>query len=169
MKTNASKTRGTAPAFQLYATDLMSKREYRLMSLAERGLLLTLMCECWVNRELPADAEELSSFIGKPVKEFLTNWLMSFFEITEDETIRCPDIEIYRDRVLDGRNRMSAGGRKGGNTRARNAKKYAGMASKIDQATLKGREPEYGIETGPELDPDPLTKGDISTYADIRG
>ena len=44
------------PAFQEYAAAMMAKTDYRLMSLAGRGLLYTMRLECWVNLTCPPPA-----------------------------------------------------------------------------------------------------------------
>jgi uncharacterized protein YdaU (DUF1376 family) len=150
-----SAARGTAPAFQVYAFDLMAKREYRLMSLSERGLFFSMLCECWANAEIPANPDELATLLGKPdeVQVALTQRVIGFFERTPTEGFRSSDLEAYRKNVLDKRERMCEGGRKGGKQRADNERKSRAASSPpstTDQATLKGREPEYEHESGRE-------------------
>jgi len=53
-----------APAFQEYAAAMLANSRYRLMSLAERGLLDTLRRECWVNRGMPAKPATLAKMLG---------------------------------------------------------------------------------------------------------
>ncbi|MGC2458728.1 MAG: hypothetical protein WA435_12125 [Gallionellaceae bacterium] len=147
-----SAARGTSPAFMLYAFDLMVKQDYRLMTLEERGLLLSMWCECWANPEIPADPDDLATMLGKPgeVQKALTPRVLAFFEKTKNGTFTSPDIETYRKKVLDQRERMSAGGTKGGKKRAENEKKAREASShhsKSNQATLKCREPESKSES----------------------
>lgn len=147
-----SATRGTSPTFQVYAFDLMVKRDYRLMTLAERGLLLTMWCECWANSEIPAEPNELALILGKPgeVQAALTSKVVTFFERTKTGTFLSPDLETYREYVLDQRERMSKGGSKGGKKRVENEKKARVASSpplESNQATLKGRESESESET----------------------
>lgn len=151
-----SAARGTSPAFQVYAFDLMVKRDYRLMTLAERGLLLTMWCECWANIEIPTDLDELATLLGKPdeVRSALTSRVVAFFEKTQTRTFISPDIEAYRKRILDQRDLMSAGGRKGGMKRAENerkAREASSHPSKSNQASLKGHESESESESETEL------------------
>lgn len=153
-----SAIRGTSPSFQLYASDLMTRMDYRLMTLAERGLLLSMWCECWANTTLPASPADLSALLGKDAAGALTPRVLAFFENFNGSLIS-PDLEAYRARVVDMRKRMSDGGRKGGTRRAENEKKAshpsshpASHPSEITQATLKGREhePEPELEHEPE-------------------
>ena len=93
------------PAFQLYASDLMADRRYRLMTLEERGLLLSLLCECWVNQYLPDSQDELSRLLGVDVKAVgraLTEAVLSFFQRGKSG-LYCPGLEEYR---LAARNRL---------------------------------------------------------------
>lgn len=137
----------------LYPFDLMAKRDWRLMTLAERGLLFSMWCECWANKELPAAPHELAAMVGKSVEEVqlgLSKRVLSFFEESETGILVSPDIETYRKNVLDQRERMSKGGRKGGNTRAENERKAREASrhpSASNQAPLKGRETESESES----------------------
>jgi hypothetical protein len=44
-----------APAVQIYPSDIMATKEYRLMTLEQRGLFISLYLDLWVNREAPLD------------------------------------------------------------------------------------------------------------------
>jgi hypothetical protein len=57
------------PAFQCYASDWLAKEEFRLMSLAERGLLFTMLCQVWVSQSLPAGGHDLARLLGVEVNE----------------------------------------------------------------------------------------------------
>lgn len=153
-----SSARGTSPAFQLYAFDLMAKRDYRVMALAERGLLLTMWCECWANKELPANPDELAALLGKPgeVQGSLTSRVLAFFVKAENGTLISPDMEAYRETVIKQRANMSEGGSKGGKKRVENEKKAREASRHLsvsNQGTLKGRESESGTETESESGP----------------
>ena len=151
-----SPVRGTAPAFQLYAFDLLAKRTFRLMSFAERGLLLSMWCECWANMDIPSNPTDLGSILGKPgMERILTERVKGFF-VEVDGYFRSPDLETYRKKVLEQRRRMSEGGSKGGRRRAERERKdsnhRSSLPSMIDQATFKGREsgPESEFESETE-------------------
>lgn len=113
----------TAPAFQLYASDTIADKHYRLMSLEERGLLLSLLCECWVNRSVPADPDALGKWLGYPsgeIKAALSSRVMSFFSPSHGELINLK-LERYRKELEERREKMSNGGKKGAKAKWGNA------------------------------------------------
>lgn len=103
-----------APAYQEYAAQTMARIEFRLMSLAARGLLYTLRNECWVNGSMPADPERLARCIGFPADEVTSalRELTPFFH-EADGLLRCPELDDYRLHIDARRGRQSEGGRKG--------------------------------------------------------
>lgn len=118
------KTGQTAPAFQFYASDVIADKRYRLMSLEERGLFLSLMCECWVNKSVPDDPEKLGQWLGYPVaaiKSAMTEQVLSFFQSQQGE-FNSPALEKYREELLGQRKRMSDGGKVGALKKAEKAK-----------------------------------------------
>lgn len=118
----------TAPAFQLYASDTIADKHYRLMSLEERGLLLSLLCECWVNRSVPADPDALGKWLGYPageVKNALSSRVVSFFSLSNGELVS-PKLERYRKELEERREKMSKGGKKGAKAKWRNASESDG-------------------------------------------
>lgn len=105
----------TAPAFMVYASDTIADKRYRLMSLEERGLLLSLLCECWVNRSVPTNAGDLAQWLGYPVAAInaaLTERVLSFFDEDQGE-LKAPELERYRGELEARRIKMSEGGRMG--------------------------------------------------------
>lgn len=103
-----------APAFQEYAATMMGRLDYRMLSLAHRGLLYTLRLEWWVNQKLPNQANKLATVLGLNGEEVarLLPGLEPFFEIIGDY-MYSPDLECYRAKVQDRRNRQSLGGKEG--------------------------------------------------------
>lgn len=103
------------PAFQFYPSNVMSSIQYRTMSLAERGLMMSMQNECWVNDSVPSDIKVLAKILGYPeneIKESLTPNVMHFF-YKEDERIISPELIAYRNK-LDERQRLQIeGGKKG--------------------------------------------------------
>jgi len=105
----------TAPAFQFYASDTMADKRYRMMTLAERGLYLSLLSECWVNRSMPAEPSAIARWLGCAVDEIkpaLTERVLSFFIEAKGE-LTSPDLERYRTTLEERREKQSKGGRKG--------------------------------------------------------
>ena len=103
------------PAFQFYASDIMADRRYRCMNLSERGLFLSMLCECWVNRSVPADIDNLSKVLGftkDEVKEALSERVLSFFRLEKGELINTGLAE-YRQGLDERKEKQSQGGRRG--------------------------------------------------------
>ncbi|MGV0950973.1 MAG: hypothetical protein ACOYB3_09875 [Azonexus sp.] len=102
------------PAFQEYAAAMMARVEFRVMTLAERGLLYTMRLECWVNRTLPENPAMLSKIIGfdgAQVASALPS-ILPFFAV-ENGVISCPELDDYRNHIEGIRDRQSAGGKQG--------------------------------------------------------
>lgn len=105
-----------APAYQEYASTILSKMEFRTMTLQERGLLYTLRLESWANGRFPSDASSLAKILGLPLEEItsvlLAVLVMPFFEVT-DGLITCPELEEYRQHLVERNARQSKGGKRG--------------------------------------------------------
>jgi len=128
-----------APAFQEYASDLLAKREFRMMNLAERGLLMTMRLECWVNKSLPIKKSELSMMFGFSEQEIdsqLTPNVLSFFK-HEGSNLICTELEAYRQNQEATKVALSEGGRNGGKaTQEKNRKAKASLEGR-SEAKLK--------------------------------
>jgi uncharacterized protein YdaU (DUF1376 family) len=124
------------PAFQEYAAAMMAKTDYRLMSLAGRGLLYTMRLECWVNRRLPPDAPRLARVLGFDVAEVaaLIPEVQPFFAIDQGE-LYCPELEDYREHVDDRRQKQSEGGKQ---TAAKHKAKRQQGITEHDAGDLSG-------------------------------
>ena len=124
-----------APAYQEYASDILADMRYRKMSLAERGIWDTLRKECWVNKSLPADIDELSKLLRVPSQELesaLTENVRSFFLISNDHIV-CPELDKYREQLEIQRQKKSTGGKLGGEVTQQKRRKSEAML----EATLK--------------------------------
>jgi hypothetical protein len=125
------------PAYLEYASDILASLNYRLMSLEERGLWDTMRKECWVNDRLPSNPHELAKILNiesATLQHALTKRVKSFF-IEEDGSFISPELEGYRDGVLQRRELMSKGGAKGGK-----ATQHSNREAKASlEASLEGR------------------------------
>lgn len=104
-----------APAYQEYAADVLSNREFRIATLAERGLIYTLRNECWVNGSVPSDKEKLAKYLGVSIDAIETNLTASVMNqfVVVGEALRCPELDDYRNHLQDIREKQSKGGKKG--------------------------------------------------------
>ena len=118
-----------APAYQEYASDILADMRYRKMSLCERGIWDTLRKECWVNKALPADIDELSKLLRISTQELqsaLTENVRSFFLISNDHIV-CPELDKYREQLEIQRQKKSTGGKLGGETTQQKRRKNEAM------------------------------------------
>lgn len=103
-----------APAFQEYAASMMAKTEYRILNLAQRGLMMTIRLECWVNFRLPADEATLARVIGVDVMEVKQALpaIMPFFAINDGHLV-CPELDDYRAYLQSIKDKKAEGGKRG--------------------------------------------------------
>jgi len=105
-----------APAYQEFASDMLAKREYRLMEFAEKGLLFHMRLECWVNKCLPSKKDELAKMfnLAEPeIETMLTQNVLSFFN-ERNESLFCTELDAYRENLEATKAALSEGGRRGG-------------------------------------------------------
>lgn len=105
----------------MYASDRLASREFKLMTLAERGLLHSCELECWMNGNVPADVGDLARTLGLQVEEVqaaFTERVLARFRRAEG-MLTCPDLEGYRARLDEHHRRKSEGGKKGADIRWR--------------------------------------------------
>ncbi|MDG1096225.1 MAG: hypothetical protein P8N23_01180 [Methylophilaceae bacterium] len=104
-----------APAYQEYAATMLANKNYRLMSLSERGLLFAMRLECWENKDIPAKTEELAKYLGFQESELnkaFTERVKTFFNIESDK-LTSPELDDYRQHLDARKSKQSDGGKKG--------------------------------------------------------
>jgi uncharacterized protein YdaU (DUF1376 family) len=127
------------PYFPFYAANMMSSRSFRLMSLKERGLLITIMMECWINGGVPSDITDMAKILGltvDDVKFAFTNRQLTFFHKEEGQFIS-KELEGYRQNYLDMREKQRLGGLKGAkNKKDKNARLPKGQPQGEPEGSL---------------------------------
>jgi len=127
------------PYFPFYAANIMSSRSFRLMSLKERGLLITMMMECWINGSVPSDFADMAKILGltvDDVKFAFTNRQLTFFH-TEEGQLISKELEGYRQNYLDMREKQRLGGLKGAkNKKDKNARLPKGQPQGEPEGSL---------------------------------
>ncbi len=140
-----------APAYLEYAASMLARIEYRTATFAERGLLDTMRKECWVNRKLPATPALLAKVLGATEQEIadLLPAVMPFFSSSEAAII-CPELEDYRNHLIDRKERQSRGGKVGS---ALTNKKRKGAKNRMDKedSTTPSPTPSSMAATIPQL------------------
>lgn len=149
-----------APAYQEYAATILSNKHYRLMSLAERGLLFTMRLECWENQDLPTSTSELAKYLGvqeSEVKIAFTERVKTFFNIESDK-LTSPELDDYRQHLDTRKAKQSEGGKKGS---AKTNAKFKGAANL--QVPRQGRRESLVKSSTDKLSkPQSLENGNIS-------
>lgn len=128
------------PYFPLYAANFIASKPYRLMSLQERGLWITLYMEFWVNGSLPSDVNELSKLLGfgvNEVKNALSRLQFSFVEEVNGELI-CKELEEYRNQFNEKREKQRLGGIVGAQKKKARNKQESPTGSILHIDTLQG-------------------------------
>lgn len=103
------------PWFKVFSTHFLADRDYRVTSLEERGLIFSMLLECWSSLDVPTDSQELSQVIGVPkeqVARALTPKVLTFFK-TRDQSYFSEYLEKQRNSFLQARSEQIAGGIKG--------------------------------------------------------
>lgn len=103
------------PAYQEYAATILADRNFRLMTLAERGLLFSMRLECWQNINVPENSNELAKYLSyetDDINNALTERVKAFFSQKSGNFI-CPELEDYRKHLNDIKIRQSEGGKQG--------------------------------------------------------
>jgi uncharacterized protein YdaU (DUF1376 family) len=114
-----SQNRDNLPWFPMYASNIVADRRYRLMSIHERALWISIYMECWPNGSVPADPAELAKYLGysvEDVKAGLTERVLSFFKEVKGELIS-PQLEEHHEKHKERRKKQSEGGKEGANRR----------------------------------------------------
>jgi hypothetical protein len=124
------------PAFQEYAASILSSKSFRVMNLSERGLLFTMRLECWVNQYIPTLSSELAKYLGfnhQEISDALSENVVSNFNKSGGSFV-CPELEDYRQHLIEQREKQSSGGKKGA---AKTNKKWRETESGGPQVTCE--------------------------------
>ena len=136
------------PAYLEYASNRLAKREWRCMTLAEKGLSHHMRCEYWANGSLPADPQVLAKTLGLPTDEVirnLTDNVRSDF-LEEDGELHCHALEKYREKLEANKKAKQAGGSKGGRSTQDKRRNQIAMTESQGEGDLKAT-----LEAKPKL------------------
>jgi len=111
------------------------------MSLSEHGLFDVMKKQCWVNKSVPANVEEMAKIIGCKVTEVEANLsphVLHFF-IEKDGEYICPELDNYRHNLEERHRRISEGGKRGGEiTQAKNKGRLKGNLKALSRDEQSG-------------------------------
>lgn len=118
-----------SPWFRCFAENIMAKIEYRMMDLDERGLLFSMLLDCWPNHCVPANPTDLAKLLGMAptkVKKALTKEVLSFFA-EDGEKLFSPELRRERARFEATREKQIEGGKVGAARKSELAKQSEGQ------------------------------------------
>lgn len=108
---------GKSPAFQFYPNDFISDRHVVVMSMAERGVYITLLCQSW-QHPLPTDVDRLARLCGLPVTAFRKLWpAVRVCFIEHGGNLIQPRLERERQKQSDYKRDKSEAGKRGAGKR----------------------------------------------------
>jgi hypothetical protein len=126
------------PYYPLFAANLIASKPFRLMTLEERGLWITIQMECWVNGAVPSNLDELAKYLGvtsDEVHRCFTKTQMSFL-VKEEGQFKSPELEAQRKEYLERREKQRIGGIDG--ARRKKAKQEVAMKIGIPEGPPEG-------------------------------
>ena len=102
------------PAFSFYAANITGNRNYKRMSYGSKSLWLSLVCEYWMNGDIPNDQKEIACLISGFTESDVTKYLpevMWYFRVI-DNHIFCPELEAQKQRAAHRSDAMAEAGKK---------------------------------------------------------
>jgi uncharacterized protein YdaU (DUF1376 family) len=151
------------PAYQEYTSNRLANRDFKQMTLAEKGLYWCMLLECWENGSVPENAKELSKILNLDINEVEENLnfrITKYFELIEGSTdLICPELEKQRENYKWRREAQSRGGKKGGErTQQANRDGKAMLEGKLKPMSRVENHSvkiiRSGLPTGEQLDHD---------------
>jgi uncharacterized protein YdaU (DUF1376 family) len=115
MSEKNSRMASPLPWFRMFAAHYLADRNFRTISLEERGLILSMLLECWASIDIPKNPSELSQILGVPVdqvKRALTSKALSFFD-ERGGSYHSRFLDDQRNKFLEERKAKKEGGLKG--------------------------------------------------------
>lgn len=142
------------PCFQVYASDELGDEAFKLASLAERGLLFSMLAYAWQNETAPLDKGRLAQLLGlnpPDVERHYGDLIACRFRADPDDPTRifAPDLERQKQEMSDRRRKLAASGSKGGKTTQaaiRKAKREAAHPPSEPSSLAKASEMRRGEE-----------------------
>jgi uncharacterized protein YdaU (DUF1376 family) len=108
-----------SPAFQFYPAEFLASRKVHRMSMTERGVYITLLCQCWLDNGLPTDLDELAEGVEMKPDQFKRMWTngkgkLSLCFAERGGKLHHDRLDAERKKQSDYRRRQADNGAKGG-------------------------------------------------------
>jgi len=108
-----------APAFQFYPGDFLSDENVISMTFEERGVYITLLCNCWIQGSIPADQDKILKLLPGFAGANLPKIVMDRFKKDPENLGRLVNnrLEKEREKQSDYHKKKSDSGKKGAEKR----------------------------------------------------
>lgn len=104
-----------SPSFSLYPKDFITDEHVVVMTMAQRGLYITLLCTCWLQGSIPSDPVLIGRLCGATAKEMQLTWPVVAQRFLADPTdssrLRHKRLDAERAKQAKWREKSSAGGK----------------------------------------------------------
>ncbi len=111
---------GKSPAFQFYPDTFLSDANVILMSMAERGVYITLICVCWQQGRIPTDTATLAKLCNLSHAAFTKLWpavQRCFIVTSKGDALAHPRLDRERRKQAEYKREKSDAGKAGANKR----------------------------------------------------
>lgn len=99
-----------SPAFQFYPAEFLASRKVDRMSMTERGIYITLLCQCWLDNGLPTDLDELADAVRMKPAQFKRLWENSKLRLCFQERggkLHHDRLDVERKKQVEYRRRQA--------------------------------------------------------------
>jgi len=122
------------PSYQEYAASMLANNDFRMMTLASRGLWYTLRLEYWCSNPLPDNPLKLARILGFDASEIslALNDLKGVVK-TVDGMLVIQELADYRRYLEERRMKQSAGGKEGAERAKANRLAQTEVDPRVDQ------------------------------------
>jgi hypothetical protein len=138
-----------APAFQVYARDLLADSRFIVMSQAARGAFFTLILHAWLEGDVPGDAQTAAALLREQARAIERTWpeIVRMFEPRTDGRLVYPPHEEQRANHAAWRAKSRAGGLKSGENRRAKGGSTTGQPTTDDSSKNGSVEVEPNTNT----------------------
>ncbi len=117
--------KGKSPAFQFYPSDFLSDENVVLMSNAEVGCYIKLLCFCWKQGSIPADVPRIAKLCNEPPEKMAGMWssIEPCFRNGQPNRLIHPRLDVERKKQQRFSKERSESGKRGAEKRWKNNQK----------------------------------------------
>lgn len=137
-----------SPSFQFFPKDFLADENVALMTMAERGVYITLLCFCWTEGSVPSSIQSIArlcSMSSGSIKKMWPTIQRCFVET--DNRFRHKRLDAEREKQAAWRNKLAESGRKGGLSRDQASLKHTRMRAPLESEGRKEQSEEFDLET----------------------